>query len=63
MRGSETESILTLFARIDLHLHLKIVSGWLLGEHTSSFYEWQGFMEGAVLSGQRAAVEVVRRLR
>lgn len=33
------------------------------GEHTSSFYEWQGFMEGAVLSGQRAAVEVVRRLR
>ena len=29
------------------------------GEHTSSFYEWQGL----VLSGQRAAVEVVRRLR
>lgn len=33
------------------------------GEHTSSFYEWQGFMEGAVLTGQRAAVEVARRLR
>src|SRR5262249_42067818 len=27
------------------------------GEHTSSFYEQQGFMEGAVSSGQRAAVE------
>lgn len=28
------------------------------GEHTSSFYEWQGFMEGAALSGLRAAGEV-----
>lgn len=27
------------------------------GEHTSSFYEWQGFMEGAALSGLRAASE------
>jgi monoamine oxidase len=27
------------------------------GEHTSSFYEWQGFMEGAALSGLRAAGE------
>jgi monoamine oxidase len=33
------------------------------GEHTSSFYEQQGFMEGAVLSGQRAAIEVYRLLR
>ena len=33
------------------------------GEHTSSFYEQQGFMEGAVLSGQRAAREVYRLLR
>lgn len=28
------------------------------GDHTSSFYEWQGFMEGAALSGLRAAAEV-----
>lgn len=28
------------------------------GEHTSSFYEWQGFMEGGALSGDRAALEV-----
>ena len=33
------------------------------GEHTSSFYEWQGFMEGAALSGVRAAGEVFNRLR
>ena len=28
------------------------------GDHTSSIYEWQGFMEGAALSGLRAAAEV-----
>jgi monoamine oxidase len=33
------------------------------GEHTSSFYEWQGFMEGAALSGVRAAGEVLALLR
>ncbi len=33
------------------------------GEHTSSFYEWQGFMEGAALSGLRAAGQVFARLR
>src|SRR5262245_49810 len=32
------------------------------GEHTSSFYEWQGFMEGGVVSGLRAAAEVLRAL-
>ena len=33
------------------------------GEHTSSFYEWQGFMEGGALSGLRAAGEVLSALR
>ncbi len=33
------------------------------GEHTSSFYEWQGFMEGGALSGLRAAGEVYDYLR
>ena len=28
------------------------------GEHTNSFYEWQGFMEGACLSGIDAAEEI-----
>ena len=31
------------------------------GEHTSSFYESQGFMEGGVTSGLRAAAEVLGR--
>lgn len=33
------------------------------GEHTSSFYEWQGFMEGAALSGLRAAAETLALVR
>ena len=33
------------------------------GEHTSSFYEWQGFMEGAALSGVRAAQEVLQDIK
>lgn len=36
---------------------------YFAGEHTSSFYEWQGFMEGAVLSGHRAAGELLRDAR
>jgi monoamine oxidase len=31
------------------------------GEHTNSFYEWQGFMEGALLSGITAAAQVTAR--
>ncbi len=33
------------------------------GEHTSSFYEWQGFMEGAALSGIRAAQEILQDIK
>lgn len=33
------------------------------GEHTDSFYEWQGFMEGACRSGVAAAAELVDDLR
>jgi monoamine oxidase len=33
------------------------------GEHTNSFYEWQGFMEGACLSGIDAADQVLADLK
>jgi monoamine oxidase len=33
------------------------------GEHTNSFYEWQGFMEGAALSGIQAANEILQDLK
>jgi monoamine oxidase len=36
---------------------------YFAGEHTSSFYEFQGFMEGAALSGVRAAHEILQDLK
>lgn len=33
------------------------------GEHTNSFYEFQGFMEGAALSGIQAAQEILRDIK
>ena len=33
------------------------------GEHTDSFYSYQGFMEGALLSGARAADQIWRARR
>jgi monoamine oxidase len=32
---------------------------YFAGEHTNSFYEWQGFMEGAALSGIAAAEQIL----
>jgi hypothetical protein len=33
------------------------------GEHTNSFYDWQGFMEGGALSGIDAVGQAVALLR
>ena len=33
------------------------------GEHANSFYEWQGFMEGAALSGIQAAREILQDIK
>ena len=33
------------------------------GEHTNSFYDWQGFMEGACLSGLDAAATILNDLK
>ncbi len=33
------------------------------GEHTDSFYEWQGFLEGAALSGIATARQILTKLR
>lgn len=33
------------------------------GEHTDSFYSWQGYMEGACLAGLRAAAEVLADIK
>jgi monoamine oxidase len=36
---------------------------YFAGEHTNSFYEFQGFMEGAALSGIRAASEILQDVK
>lgn len=33
------------------------------GEHTSSFYEWQGYMEGAAATGIQAANEILQDIK
>jgi len=33
---------------------------YFAGEHANSFYDWQGFMEGAALSGVQAAKEILK---
>jgi monoamine oxidase len=33
---------------------------YFAGEHADSFYEWQGFMEGAALSGIAAGAAILR---
>jgi monoamine oxidase len=36
---------------------------YFAGEHTNSFYEWQGFMEGAALSGIQAATDILQVIK
>jgi monoamine oxidase len=36
---------------------------YFAGEHANSFYEWQGFMEGAALSGIQAAKQIVEDIK
>jgi monoamine oxidase len=62
-RGSYTCNAPGYFTTICENEAKPIGNLFFAGEHTSSFYEWQGFMEGAALSGLRAASEVVALLR
>jgi monoamine oxidase len=36
---------------------------YFAGEHANSFYEWQGFMEGAALSGIQSAQQILRDIK
>jgi monoamine oxidase len=36
---------------------------YFAGEHTNSFYEWQGFMEGAALSGIQAVTDILQAIK
>ena len=61
--GSYSANHVGYFTTIADHEAKPVGNLFFAGEHTSSFYEWQGFMEGGALSGQRAAAEVIDALR
>lgn len=42
---------------------LPIGNVFFAGEHANSFYEWQGFMEGAALSGVDAASAILQLVK
>jgi len=62
-KGSHTVNRPGYFTTIAHNEAKPIGNLFFAGEHTSSFYEWQGFMEGAALSGLRAASEVYSMAR
>ena len=57
-KGSYSANHVGYFTTIADQEAVPVGNLFFAGEHTSSFYEWQGFMEGAALSGLRAAREV-----
>ncbi len=62
-RGSYTSNHPGYFTEIADLEGIPVGNVFFAGEHTDSFYSWQGFMEGACLSGVRAAAEVAAHLR
>ena len=51
------------FTTIEGYQGLPIDNVYFAGEHTDVFYEWQGFMEGAALSGIQAAREIMQDVK
>jgi monoamine oxidase len=58
-RGSYTSNPPGYFTRWEGRVGLPAGNLFFAGEHTDSFYDWQGFMEGACNSGIRAAGELL----
>jgi monoamine oxidase len=60
--GSYTSNPPGYFTRWEGRVGVPTGNVFFAGEHTDSFYEWQGFMEGACNSGIRAAGELLSAL-
>lgn len=60
--GSYTSNPPGYFTQWEGRVGLPAGNVFFAGEHTDSFYEWQGFMEGACNSGIRAAGELLDSL-
>jgi monoamine oxidase len=63
VKGSYTSSHPGYFTTIAGNEAKQVDNLYFAGEHTSSLYEFQGFMEGAALSGIRAAREILQDLK
>ena len=63
MKGSYTSNHPGYFTTIADNEAKPVGNLYFAGEHTSSFYEFQGFMEGAALSGIRAAREILHDIK
>jgi monoamine oxidase len=59
-RGSYTCYRPGQFTTIAGHEGTSVGNVHFAGEHTNSFYEWQGFMEGAALSGIDVAARILK---
>jgi monoamine oxidase len=59
-RGSYTCYRPRQFTTIAGHEGTPVGNLYFAGEHTNSFYDWQGFMEGAALSGIDAAQQILQ---
>jgi monoamine oxidase len=63
VKGSYTSNHPGYFTTIADNEGKPVGNLYFAGEHTSSFYEFQGFMEGAALSGIRAAREILQDIK
>jgi monoamine oxidase len=63
VKGSYTSNHPGYFTTIADNEAKPVDNLYFAGEHTSSFYEFQGFMEGAALSGIRAAREILQDIK
>jgi monoamine oxidase len=62
-KGSYTSYLPGQFTTIANNEGKRVGHVHFAGEHANSFYEWQGFMEGAALSGLQAAGEILEDLK
>lgn len=60
--GSYSSNPPGYFTQWEGRVGLPAANLFFAGEHTDSFYEWQGFMEGACNSGIRASAELLESL-
>jgi monoamine oxidase len=62
-KGSYTCPLTGHFSRIEGLQGLRQGNVFFAGEHADSFYNYQGFMEGALTSGHQAAKDIVDAIR